>query len=102
MFEVYVNVDTNDADYVSVINDATQEDIDRLLPIAAAIKAKGPRHNWENDSSAERVHAKLYSDVLSQDDVVWFREFFCPFMEHGFHTIKDIDYYVKPEKTSLL
>ena len=100
MYEICAMVDTNDADYEYGVNPATQEDIDRLIPIIEVIKLKGNSHNWENDHSAEDIQRELYPN-LSVDDIEFLMEFL-PWPEYGFHTIKSIEYYLKPEKIRLL
>lgn len=99
MFELVITADTNDADYVTAISTVTQADIDMMLPIIAAIKAKGPRHNWAKGEIGD--YHSMYPD-MDEELLDWFDESFVPYGEYGIHTIKTIEYYPLPEKIRLL
>lgn len=106
MYELVIVADSNDADYVTSIEDVSQVILDDIvIPIANAIKNLDPkeRHNWPDmwDSHhGMKSLEELYSDI-DPDKLQWFREM-CPTAEGGIHTIESITYYLKPEKIELL
>jgi len=106
MYELVIVADSNDADYVTSIQDVSQVILDDIvIPIAAAIKNLDPKiwHNWPdmwNHRPGNKTLEELYPDIDS-DKLQWFREM-CPSIEGGIHTIESITYYLKPEKIELL
>ena len=111
MFELVVVSDTNDADYITCINDITQEELDYIMPMITAIKEFTVAHttpgrhycNEHNypDSDYSGDYNKVYSDVPEE-----IREKFNEYVDrdgnYGCHSIVSIYYYDKPSKIVLL
>jgi len=57
-FEITITVDTNDGDYNTLVNTISKEDLDKIRPLIAAIKAFVPYITNINDY--ERVHFHNY------------------------------------------
>lgn len=96
-FELVIEADENDADYVTSTNEVSTQDIVDLEPIIKVIKGK--RHNWEN---GERGNPwKKYKEILTKKQIDWFEDLI-PHSEYGIHTIISIVYYPIPNKIKLL
>ena len=96
-FELVIEADTNDADYVTRTTTVIQAEIDELKPIFDIIKSKHGK--WETgdigDSSEE------YKDLLTPQQIDWICDL-VPHGEYGIHTIESVVYYPLPVKTTLL
>lgn len=100
---IYINVDTNDDDYVGTLEKIDEETILKILPVINAIKdfkayksenrgrVWNNRNNYPNgevyrpdlgEKSAEELYGHL-SGFKTFDEL-------CPYCEYGFHTIEDI------------
>ena len=113
---LYINVDTNDADYVTAITTITEKDLDKIMPLIQAIKKSKTKygHNYSIDMEEENVWeldgkdidapiggmAKQYPKVSVKVHELFYDH--CPSTEHGFHTIESIEVYPIPEKKRLL
>lgn len=113
IYEIVIEADTNDADYITSISSISEEDLERFKPLIAAIaefdgmKLNPPSYNasnWANYDHDNRYgnldpaerYAEFGPDLISEfSDYV-------PNGEHGVHTITSIEYYKKPIKTKLL
>ena len=105
--ELCVTADTNDADYITRIEDITEEELEELMPLFDAInkfdavnnqfKHSWPRSEYTRDESPE----KNYPDI-PKETIALFEECFCPYGEYGIHTIEEILVYPKPVKTKLV
>ena len=108
-YEIVVIGDTNDADYVTAINTITEEDLELLKPLIAAIQAKttanrrrpDSRHNWDVTDCADedQTPTKLYPQFA---DVIELMNAYVPCSETGIHSLTSIYYYEKPKKIKLL
>lgn len=59
-----VKADFNDADYITEINEISDTDIKKIMPIIEAINKIGDRHNWANDINTDISDLKeLFPDV---------------------------------------
>jgi hypothetical protein len=106
---VFVQADTNDADYVSQLklvkgwdypeSKWTEEDLVNLVKKVAKalsdikIKKKADwYHNWDtSEYGDERFEPKvLYADSLTEEEVGMFDEIFVPVWSQGVHTITEI------------
>ncbi len=97
MYELVIEADTNDGDYVTSTNEITAEQVEELKPILAAVKAnKG--HNWATGDIGDS--SKEYEGILTEDQIEWFNDL-VPHGEYGIHTIESVVYYPLPEKTTL-
>lgn len=99
-YEIVVRADTNDADYITQTSQITEEFLEEIRPVIAAIKAKGRFHNWPAHDHHEGTVKKTYPQ-LTEDQIECFQEL-CPYGEYGIHTIESVVYYLVPEKTRLL
>lgn len=112
---IEVKVDTNDADYVSVINEISDEDLALIMPLIKAIKAfkeyvvdidghrngtKIPYNHRNNypfgeccrEDLGEKSARQIYVDsgLVSEDALEAFEDNCIPYPENGFHTIESI------------
>lgn len=95
-FNIQITVDTNDADYITCINEISKEDLDLIKPIIEAIKTKSEEmknvwfHNYEsggfydNDKFNPRKIYDFSNQIFDTFDE------YLPFPETGFHTITSI------------
>ena len=114
-YKLIIEADTNDADYVSTINEITKDDLEKLYPVFDAIKNFKPyngksvdkdcqfdherthNHNWPYGDEeyipridlGEKTVEEIYADVLTPDQIELFTDL-CPFGEYGIHTITSI------------
>jgi hypothetical protein len=103
-----ITVDMNDADYNTEMNTITEEDLEKLLPVFEAIQNFKPykgksgsqtehahRSNWPHgeyvprEDLGEKFPKEIYAGILTEDQCEMFTEY-CPFGEHGFHSVVDI------------
>jgi len=112
MMEITIQVDTNDADYLTEVREISQKDFDVISPLIRAIKAFKPykgKHYMESHNYSvgdayrpdlgEKGPRELYD--FSEEVFEKFEEFL-PSAEHGFHTIESITIGPLSEKTELL
>ena len=117
-YEITIVVDTNDADYRTSVQIITEEELDRIMPLSQAIKkfepyesVTGRGHNRSHQSNyptedccredlGQKTVVEFYSDI-SEEIHDLFQEY-CPWEEHGFHTVKSIHLCPVVEKDRLL
>jgi|SRR6478609_2868253 len=94
---VNITVDTNDADYVSRMEEVSKE---TLQFINKVLKIIGEHNNSWNCSEYARSNERpevMYEDVLTGQEIENF-SYLCPYGEHGFHSVESVEvFYV--EKT---
>ena len=98
--KIIVKADTNDADYIteeSIIE--SDGELARLKHILEVIKVNGSR--WETSEYGDSKPEEFYADLLSEDDIEWFKGF-VPYGEHGVHTIESVKLYVIIQEVRLL
>ena len=111
--KILIKGDTNDADYVTSVNDIDQETLDSILPVVEAIKNCKANYNWESEHFRSPKLEDLYPQFIESwkefsdgekypvftDGFEWFREL-CPYGEMGIHSIESVTVYhiVKEEK----
>lgn len=102
IYELFIQADTNDADYVTSSHSVSEEEIEAMKPIIEMVKNCKKHYNWVTGeySQLEDHPLKIYPE-LTEDAYEWFRDFL-PFGEYGIHTIESIEYYPIPNKTKLL
>lgn len=111
--------DTNDGDYITSINEITEDTFDKLQPMIEAIKnfksyngAKAsykstgywihnhnyPASEYIREDLGEKTIQELYGHIEN------FKEFdnFTPYGENGIHTIKEISVYEIHNKNQYL
>ena len=108
-YEIVITGDTNDADYVTEIQDIEQDELDLIMPVIEAVKAytklhwKGhycSEHNWPTSEYSDGEVGALYPD-LTEEQLQLFQNF-VPCGEYGIHSIESIYIYPKPTKVKLL
>jgi len=120
----YINItaDTNDADYISELNEISEEQLEKILPVIEAIKGFQPydgklRHNgssWRcfhnfpngeclREDLGEKSPEELYVEtgLVTQEQLEAFYEFI-PSDEYGIHTIKHVKLLKVVEEQELL
>lgn len=122
LLELKIVVDTNDADYMTAINDITEKRLAKLMPVIEAIKRFKPYkvrfHRSYEDTFGTRTHDNNYptSEMVRHDlgqkeardhyklgdELHDLFEEYCPSPEFGFHTVDSIEVYEKPKKRKLL
>ena len=117
MLEITITVDTNDADYNTSVNEISEEDLEKIKPLIAAIRKFKPythkfknghdwphRHNYPfGDACREDLGEKPPTELYDFSEEIFeiFEELF-PHTEDGFHTIDSITVCPLIEKTILL
>lgn len=105
-WDIKITADTNDADYVTEISEITEEDLDKIKPLIAAIKRFKPYTTKSNGLSWSHHHNYPFGEGLREDlgekppqevykgfdeEVFQIFEDLIPCSEHGIHTIVSID-----------
>jgi hypothetical protein len=117
-WEITIVADTNDADYVTSINEISDEDLALIKPLIEAIRMFTPystnkdgmkwqhSHNYPNGEYAPRTDLgemttrELYCDF--DEEVFQIFEYLCPTGEYGIHSIKSIHIAPTGQKIRLL
>lgn len=109
-YTMLVRVDTNDADYVSELFEITQSELDQMLPLIRAIKAKTEEmwktgawfHNYDrwSESPEPQFAVKTLYPEFTEDDFELLDEY-CPHPIDGFHTIESIEIAPKVQWTKV-
>ena len=118
---VLIIADTNDADYITSKNSITDEEIEFMKPIIAALNVRRDKaneapkeqldkwienhnkysHNWETSDYGpwQGTPKQMYIDtgILTQEQVDFFNEL-VPYGEDGIHTVKSIEIVYEGEK----
>lgn len=123
MLYIEITGDTNDADYVSQINQISPEDLELIKPVIEAIKNFEPYqvdvpdpsypmkwthcHNFSHgeyirDDLGEKSAYQYYTEKgITEEQFETFQEF-VPRGEHGIHTIESIKLYEVSNVENLL
>ena len=119
-YEIAIRVDTNDADYMTELNDIDSDQLQIIKPLIEAIKNFQPYSTRHKDSLGDyswtHTHNYPFGDCLREDlgqksareyygfpeEVHEFFEELCGYPEHGFHTVESITLTPWVEKEELL
>ncbi len=103
---IRIVADHNDADYVETFRPVSDEEMEKLLPVAQAIKEYGTSDNWPRgcycyrpdrfDPSVEEIYP-----FLTQEQIDYFDEW-VPKSEGNVHTIESITVMEISEQEELL
>ncbi len=103
---IYIKADENDADYVTSLNEITDENLELIRPLLTEIKNCKSRQNWPapsdyRDCELHLLYPKHFKIVIDPEDEdeslietnseaaeVFYN--LLPYSEEGIHTIKDI------------
>jgi hypothetical protein len=88
--KIMIEGDTNDADYISEINDITKEQLNSIMPIIEAVKNCTNRHNWASEYANYTIE-DLYPQFFINGDESPEMETFYEFLPHGEYGIHSID-----------
>jgi len=102
IYELTIQVDTNDGDYISNSTDITENDLTFIKSIVSKLhKDTNGNYRWEYGEycRVENTPDNLYD--ISDEDIEQFQEF-CPYGEHGFHTLVSIQYCPIPDYETLI
>jgi hypothetical protein len=92
-YEIVIEGDTNDADYVHSIRDISLREIEEIIkPAIELIKAhkgKVPFHEFRNNWP---------DNYLANIDLIETFQEYCPCGEYGIHSIESVTFYKKPKK----
>ena len=105
---IYIQADTNDADFISEKSVITEEEIALIMPVIVAIKNFKPYDNQENNFPQGECCREDLGELSAEDyyvgkGIVTLKQFqkfenFCPSDEYGIHTIESVEIiYVKKE-----
>lgn len=86
---VYIEVDTNDGDYVGELSPITDSQIDELKTIISKMPKDGNSIRYETgDCGDDNMDDNTYNYISSDEKDVLGE--FTPYCEYGFHTIHKI------------
>lgn len=107
---ITIKVDANDADYQELTSKITREELNKIRPLIKKIKKFKPYKGISKEYKLEYTHhhnyptgevcrpdlgeksvQELYPDIT--EDVFEIFNEYCPYCEHGFHTIKSIEVF---------
>jgi hypothetical protein len=96
IYELVIEADTNDADYVTSTTPVSEMQIVAVKLFAEMIKACPKHYNWANSeyTDSNEHPLEVYSE-LTEQAFEWFNDLL-PYGEHGIHTIVSIEYYPLP------
>jgi len=108
-YEIAIRVDTNDADYVTEVNEIDADALEKIEPLIKAIKNFQPHgvhhHNYPTldcvRSDLGELEGREYYVDFSEDVVDIFEDLL-PFQEYGFHAIESITITPAVKKVRLL
>lgn len=103
-YEITFKADHNDADYVHNIATVDEEDLEKVKKIVEKIaKWKGTPYaeheNWPNSFDSDEDVMEMHN--LTQEEFEYIDEYI-PYVERGIHTLVEVSYITKPERTFLL
>lgn len=97
---LYVQADTNDADYVVAEHPVTDEEVQRIVKIVDKLmRSQSARKdrpydktelNWENGERGNSAGDYVDEGILTLDEAELF-ENYLPYGEYGIHTVKTIE-----------
>lgn len=109
-YEITITIDTNDADYRTEVSKISEEELELIKPLIAAIKKFEPYVGVIPNTDREWRHGSNYPqgeclrEDLGEKSAIEYYGFpeethdlfegFCPCDEHGWHTVESI--YVCP------
>ena len=101
---IYIEVDTNDGDYIGILSRIKNETLKKIMPVIEAIKDFKPYKNPDINLYYEHDHNFPTGDCLRSDlgeksseelygHLEGYEAFcnFLPYYEYGFHTITEIN-----------
>lgn len=111
-YEIYIKVDTNDADYIAEVSTISEEDLNILKNVMERVakfeqyKSNGITHHHNFPTGAllrsdlgEKSIKELYNITAAEYDII---SEYVPYGEWGCHTIEEVRYQPKGEWTVLL
>lgn len=104
MKKIWIQGDTNDADYVSEMTDITEEELESIIPIIEAIKDCKEFHNWQNeydDITIEELYPQFFKNGEELPEMEYFYELL-PCGEYGIHSITEIKVFEVVNEQQLL
>ena len=85
---IYIQGDTNDADYVGELSKVTDKQLKLIEPVMKAIGACKKDHNYPKGDMVDDTSAEdMYGDIPGFDEF----DNLVPYGEHGIHTIERIE-----------
>jgi hypothetical protein len=105
---IYIQADTNDADYISATSDLNEEDLPTILKVVEAIKAFDSRtrrgsgqYNWPSSYHRNGSPHYTYDGILTEEEIDIFSDY-VPCGEDGIHTIESVQIFQIIDKEVLL
>src|ERR1700756_3902837 len=112
---VFVQGDTNDADYVSQLTEVkgwdfdnqkmTENDLINLVKkVGEIVKKQGRHNNWDNSDYGEESNrpTEMYKGKLTEEEIGLFEEIYVPHGSDGIHTINEIKILEVSKLTNIL
>jgi hypothetical protein len=103
---IVIEADTNDADYITEINEISAEELELIKPVVKAIKKHKGDYNWPNfegrrgnEKSPEEIYVE--SGLVTEEQFDTFSQY-VPHGEYGVHTIESVTLFEVTNKTELL
>ena len=84
--KIYIEVDTNDGDYVGDLKDITEKNAARLTDLIN--KSGDELAQWQEGDCAEQNPIDAYPDFTEEE--IEFISDLMPYSEYGFHTVEKI------------
>ena len=88
--------DTNDGDYITSINEITEETVMAIQPVIEAIQAHDRKYglyggdgNWPDSEYSNTTVAETYEDILTDEQMELFQNY-CPRGCGGIHRVVEI------------
>ncbi len=104
-YELYIEADHNDGDYITEIHTVDTETIERFEPMFKALKDfdNGTRRPQSNnfEQGGRGDCSEYYIPIVGKELFEEFSEY-VPCDEYGVHTITSINYYELPNKIKVI
>ena len=101
-FQIEIEVDTNDADYITNVSKISEDHLNKLRPLLKEIKERKDGYNFQIGEYADEDSAKYYGGTPEKDEAVEIFLDFAPYGEHGFHTVESVEVTPWVEKEKLI
>ncbi len=99
---VVTQVDTNDADYVTGVEEISFTKVHQVASVVEKLKKiRGANFEWPRAEYMNKEVEEVYAGVLDADEIELI-DSITPSPDHGFHTIESIKVYTIEEETILL
>ena len=104
---IEIKADTNDADYVSAINEISDKDLEKIMPLIELIKKFDQAHEWGYNYPRSEYCTDQSAFAYYEENGITYKQFdlfsnYLPYHDPSIHSIEMIRIFVTEEPPEIL